>query len=212
MKNSVKWIVGVLALVLVIVGASLLYNSLKEDYVPDSLGDPNGVINKNEGESADDENANESESKSESEEAGGESGKYKAPDFTVLDWEGNEVKLSDYVGKPIVLNFWATWCGYCVSEMPAFARACADNPDVQFLMVNVTDGKEETIETAKAFIEPRDYPFTVLFDTELDAAMKYGASSLPVTFFINAKGELVVYRPGTLNDDLLAQGIAMITE
>jgi thiol-disulfide isomerase/thioredoxin len=210
MKNSVKWIVGVLALVLVIVGAYLLYNNLKENYTPDSLGKPDGVVDKTEddSDSTDKENGKDTEDDEEQ----GESGKYKSPDFTVLDWEGNEVKLSDYVGKPVVLNFWASWCGYCVSEMPAFARACVDNPDVQFLMVNVTDGKEETVEGAKSFIEKYSYPFTVLFDTKLDAAMKYGASSLPITFFINAKGELVVYRPGALNDALLAQGIAMITE
>lgn len=208
MKNSVKWIVGALALVLIIVGASLLYNNLKEDYEPDSLGDPSGVVNNDDSDSADSGNTADTESGEEQE----DSGKYKAPDFTALDREGNEVKLSDYLGKPVVLNFWATWCDYCVQEMPAFARAYMDYPDVQFLMVNVTDGEGDTVESAKKFIEDRGYPFTVLFDTELDATMKYGASSLPVTFFINAKGELVVYRPGMLNDDLLSRGIAMITE
>ena len=213
MKGYVKWIIGALVLILVIVGAYFLYNALMEDYAPDTLGTPDGIVNSDK-ESGDDTGSGEGQDNDTGSGEGqdNDSEKHKAPDFTAIDWDGNEVKLSDYIGKPIVLNFWATWCGYCVQEMPVFAVAQMDNPDVQFLMVNVTDGQSETVESAKAFIEKQGYGFPVLFDTELEASMRYGASSLPVTFFINAEGELVAYQPGALSAELLDKGISMITE
>ncbi|MBQ4347432.1 MAG: TlpA family protein disulfide reductase, partial [Firmicutes bacterium] len=87
-----------------------------------------------------------------------------APDFTVYDSEGNAVMLSDFIGKPIVLNFWASWCGPCKMEMPEFNEAYAElGEDIQFLMVNVTTGRE-TQESASAFIEENGYSFPVFYD------------------------------------------------
>lgn len=137
---------------------------------------------------------------------------YTAPDFTVLDYEGHAVKLSDYRGRPVVLNFWATWCHYCKVEMPDFALAHEKYPDVQFLMVNVTDGKQETMATAKAFIEEEGYTFPVFFDTKLEAVGTYGVSGFPTTFFIDAAGQLVTYRQGMLDLATLEIGIDMLRE
>ena len=84
---------------------------------------------------------------------GTEPEKQLAPDFTVYDLEGNPHKLSDFRGKPVILNFWATWCGYCKMEMPDFNEKYQEyGEDVHFLMVNVTDGNQETMETASAFV------------------------------------------------------------
>ncbi|MBQ3562389.1 MAG: TlpA family protein disulfide reductase, partial [Clostridia bacterium] len=73
-------------------------------------------------------------------------------DFTVEDMNGNKVKLSDFLGKPIVLNFWTSWCGYCKQEMPDFDRAAKENPNVAFVMVNITRDSRETIGKAKAYV------------------------------------------------------------
>lgn len=135
-----------------------------------------------------------------------------AIDFTVYDADGNAVKLSDFYGKPIVLNFWASWCGPCRSEMPDFQKACTDlEGQVQFLMINMTDGSRETLDTAKAFLSDFGYTFPVFFDTDVDAAIKYSVYALPTTFFINAEGHLVAYAERALSADLLQKGIDMIT-
>lgn len=135
-----------------------------------------------------------------------------APDFTVLDSEGNEVQLSDYVGKPIVLNFWATWCYYCKEEMPDFDRAYEKYPDVQFLMVNATDGIQETMASAKEYVEQEGFQFDVFFDTNFDAVNAYQVSGFPATFFIDGNGNLVTYGRGMLDFETLEKGIQMITE
>ena len=133
-----------------------------------------------------------------------------APGFTVLDYEGNQVKLSDYIGKPIVLNFWATWCGYCKLEMPDFERARLENPDVLFLMVNATDGEYETVELAKAYIEENGYGFEVVFDTMDQAQSAYGISAYPTTYFIDEVGNLVAYARGAISYNTLMDGIGRI--
>lgn len=127
-----------------------------------------------------------------------------APDFTMYTADGTAVKLSDYQGKPVVLNFWASWCGPCKSEMPAFEEAyLAVGEDVQFLMVNLTDGTGETVETASAFIAESGYTFPVLFDSDYAGSTAYAVSSIPATFFLDEKGQLVASHVGAMDAQTL---------
>ena len=136
-----------------------------------------------------------------------------APDFTVYDAEGNEVHLSDYFGKPIVLNFWASWCGPCQMEMPDFQEKYLElGEEVAFLMINMTDGGRETVQTASEFIASKGYTFPVFYDTMGMAAGVYGAYSLPTSYFINAQGHIVARAVGALDRATLEKAIAMITE
>ena len=134
-----------------------------------------------------------------------------APDFTVYDAEGNVYRLSDFRGKPVVLNFWASWCGPCKSEMPDFEAAYQKYKDsVHFLMVNLTDGMQETQKSAAAFIAQSGYTFPVYYDTELSAATAYSVWSIPTTYFLDAAGHLVTWGSGALDATLIEKGIGMI--
>ena len=126
------------------------------------------------------------------------------PDFTVLNIDGESTDLSDFWGKPIVINFWATWCGPCVMELPAFNDAYSKYGDtVTFLMVNLTDGVDETVDGVKSFVESNDYTFPIYYDTSFSAALAYEVSSIPLTLFIDKDGMLVRSQLGAMSKSKL---------
>ena len=134
-----------------------------------------------------------------------------ATNFTVYNEAGQAVQLQDYFGKPIVLNFWASWCGPCRSEMPHFDSFSKKlDGKVHFLMVNVTDGQREDIEKATAFVKNNGYAFPIYFDKKLQAATAYGIYALPSTYFIDAQGRIVTQASGSLTAGALQTGLDMI--
>ena len=203
MKDRKTLVLLVLAFAIVLAGAYLLYDRLGSQYAPDQLAVESTPVPADTAEST----AAQSGTQQTAEDAAAESA--AAPDFTAYDADGNAVQLSDYFGKPLVLNFWASWCGPCKSEMPAFQQAYEQEDGVQFLLVNMTGGRE-TQADAEALLEEEGYTFPVLFDLDLDAAMTYGVTALPTTYFLDAEGNLVAWAQGAINEQTLQQGLDMI--
>ncbi len=190
MNKNTKLIISIVIAVALFCCALLLYNALSEDYNTNNMAGTSNTAN-----------SNNSEDNTQD---------YSAPDFIVTDSNGSEVTLSQYFGKPIVLNMWASWCSPCKQEMPYFEQAYKENEDIQFMMVNMTAG--DSMKDAKAFIKEQGYTFPVFFDKEGYAASVYSASSLPMTIFIDKNGDMMTYAIGALNAEQLQQGIDLIKE
>lgn len=194
MNNKKTLIIAASAFVAILVVAGILYNKLGDNIKPDSLITEQSSTTGSE-------SGNESENRT------------SAPNFTVTNKEGKEVKLSDFKGKPVVLNFWASWCGPCVGEMPVFEDTYKTNSDsIEFVMVNLTDGSRETVSTAKSFISNNDYTFPVYFDEKSSAASAYAVYSIPATYFIDKDGYVIAQAKGPLEAESLRRGIEMIKD
>ena len=196
MKNKVILLVVGLAMVVLLAVATIFYEDLSAQFGADTLTTTQQPTQESgEAPSSDSD----------------EKPPVAAPDFTVEDADGNAVSLSDYIGKPVVVNFWASWCGPCKSEMPAFQQAWETYGDqVEFLLINLTDNQQETVASAKKFLATTAYTFPVYFDTQLSGAMAYGVVGIPATYFIDAQGYVVAGANSALDYDTLAYGISLI--
>lgn len=124
---------------------------------------------------------------------------FHAPDVTLYDAEGNEVSLSSFAGKPIVLNIWGSWCPPCVAEMPDFNEMYKKYPDVQFVMLNATITEQGGMATAKKHVEDNGYEFPVFYDLYGEAIYSYGVSAFPTTVLITRSGYVVYNESGMLS-------------
>ena len=131
----------------------------------------------------------------------------KALDFTMQDADGNDVKLSSFEGKPVVLNFWTSWCTYCKAEMPHFEEAYKQYGDqIQFIMLNAVKS-EKNAEDGRNFIKNSGYTFPVFYDTDGKATTLYSIRGFPATIFIDKDGKIVERSLGELSREKLNENI-----
>jgi len=188
MTQKLKTLLGIAGLALLIVVAVIAYNTLADRV---SLADPLALP----------------------EEGDAHTQRQRAPDFALIDWDGNSLRFSDIVagGKPVVLNFWASWCPACRNEKPGFERVYRDRgEEVKFVMLGLADGVRETVETGRRYIEEGGFTMPVYFDTLQEGARAHGIRFLPTTVFIDGDGYIVADTQGMVNEEALRRAIDFI--
>ena len=132
-----------------------------------------------------------------------------APDFKLYDMDGNAHYLSEYFGKPIILNFWASWCGPCQGEMPEFNEKYLELGDkIQFIMLNLSGS--DYPQDARDLISQAGYQFPVFWDRAEEGGYRYRVSAIPMTVFIGADGQIVEQYVGMMDKETLEHYISLI--
>lgn len=132
----------------------------------------------------------------------------EAPDFTLKNLDGEDVSLSDYRRKIVLINFWATWCVWCDKEMPDLQRLHEENEDLVVLAVDSMEDKE----VVKKYIEKGGYDFEVALDSKGDISMTYLVSGLPTSYFVDEDGILLLGVPGMLTYEQMNSVLEKIRE
>ncbi|MGO0905842.1 cytochrome c biogenesis protein/redoxin [Clostridioides difficile] len=159
------------------------------------------------GESGDKDNQNESNNEN-NDSGSDDEERIKSIDFTLTDQYGKTHKLSDYEGKVVFLNFWATWCPPCKEEMPHIEQLYKDykknNEDVVILGVASPNlGREGSREHVINFLKDEGYTFPVALDEDGELAYQYGINAFPTTFIIDKEGYVTQYIPGAMNKETM---------
>lgn len=126
------------------------------------------------------------------------------PDIEVDDFSGETTSLSDHVGRPLVVNFWASWCPPCIAEMPdleAVHRSVAD--EVTFIGINTQD----TLERAEALVTETGVSYELLRDPDGALFQAFGVFGMPSTFYVDADGTIVERHTGLLTRDALVDDL-----
>lgn len=132
--------------------------------------------------------------------------------FDLQDHEGNPVSLSDFNGQIVMINFWATWCGPCRTEMPSMQRMYDSFRDRGFVMLAVNS--RENPRVVAQFIDEFGYTFPVALDLNGRVSFQYGVRSIPLTYLIDPDGRIIAGKPGAQEWDTprIFQGIDQVLQ
>jgi len=138
-----------------------------------------------------------------------------APDFTLPTMTGTDITLSNLQGKPVVLNFWATWCPYCVAELPYFDKAIKEHAgEVTIVALDIQEEASQVKNFLQKLFDGKEVSFIVALDKNAQVASAYGAGRyIPVTFFIDSQGIIRYAKAGAFPDEKnLQDSIALLLE
>lgn len=124
---------------------------------------------------------------------------HPAPDFELLSVDGETIRLSDFKGQPVIVNFWATWCGPCRAEFPEFQKAAVDNAD-RLVIIGVNNTAADQADLIPDFLDEFGITFPIVLDTADGATVEaYRVLGLPTTIFIDSNGIINEVFIGPLN-------------
>jgi peroxiredoxin len=123
---------------------------------------------------------------------------HPAPDFELTTPAGETLRLSDYRGKPVIVNFWASWCAPCRAEFPEFQRAAVDNAD-SLAIIGVNSTSTDQVDKIPAFLDEYGITFPIGLDTSGEVVKTYRVLGLPTTVFIDSNGIVNEVFTGPLN-------------
>lgn len=133
-----------------------------------------------------------------------------APEFALADLDGNPLRLADLRGRPVIVNFWASWCGPCVEEFPLLQRALDEHRAEGLAIVGIVF--DDRSEAARAFLERMRTGWPAAMDPNAAVAAAYGVSAPPASFFIDRQGRVAGRQLGQLSADDLARQLATILD
>ncbi|PYO81061.1 MAG: thiol disulfide exchange role in cytochrome c biogenesis [Gemmatimonadetes bacterium] len=133
-----------------------------------------------------------------------------APDFTLKTLAGGTASLSDYTGRPVFINFWASWCKPCRGEMSDIIAAYDAHKDqhLQVLAINLTD--QERMKDVREFVEAFQMPFPVRLDEKGQVRKRYALHGVPTSLFIDTQGRVRLVNPGPITSETIQRGLAEI--
>lgn len=185
MKQKRTLVILILVIVLLLAGGTFAYRTLSRLAEPTVPYDPPA----------------QSDSTDQAQEAA------PAPDFTVYNADGSTATLREKQGKPVFINFWATWCPPCRSELADINKAYETYGDkIEFMMIDLTDGYNgEDQPAVEAFVAENGYSFPVYFDLDAGAAVAYGVRSIPTTVLVGSDGTLLHTQMGAMSESQIEQ-------
>jgi len=130
------------------------------------------------------------------------------PAFSLLGLDGKTYSLQDYKGRPVIVNFWGTWCDPCKREMPAIQSQYEKWKDrgLEVLSLNL----DESRVTVQSFVQQNGLTFPILFDKDLHMRDRYAVRSYPTTFFIDSSGKIAKIAPGEMTEAFIEQTVRTI--